>query len=204
MERLETIQEQITSVLPEEQRSYFQDTEKKHFNPDTAVGSLFTEVGNLPDLLAKAIEQRGSLNGDDREQFITMGVKPEALLAFCRYLKVDTAGEVGVKSVKELPLDTKVKVIRTKQAAPCSLVVYSDNFPTVNFGTIIIGPNEKAKTAKPEDPEPSTKEMVWTVHPGLPVRPASEDIWPEGSEITVKDVIEKLGDGVFLNVRKNT
>lgn len=71
-----------------------------------------------------------------------------------------------------------------------------------DFGTIIIGPNEKDKDAKPEDPGPSTKEMVWTVHPGLPVRPVAEDIWPEGSEITVQEIIEKLGNDVFLNVRK--
>ena len=137
----EEIQEQIAKVLPEEQKGYFQDTEKKHFNPETAVGSLFTETKSLPELLTKAIEQRGSLDGDDREQFIAMGVKPEALLAFCRYLKVDTAGEVGIKSIKEFSPDTKVKVVRTKQAAPCSLVVYSNDFPEATFGTIIIGPN---------------------------------------------------------------
>ncbi len=202
LKNVETPEEQIAKVLPIEKKGYFQDIEKKHFNPETAVGSLFTEVKDLSELLTKTIEQRGSLDGDDREQFIAMGVKPEALLAFCRYLKVDTAGEVGVKSIKEFPLDTKVKVLRTKQAAPCSLVVYSDDFPTVDFGTIIIGPNEKDKIAKLEDPEPSTKEMIWTVHPGLPIRPAVADIWPEGSEITVKDVLDKLGGEVFLNVKK--
>lgn len=174
--------------------------EVKHFDPEKGVGSLFTEIENLQDLLEKAIEQRGNLDGDDREKFIAMGVPPEALMAFCRYLKVETPGEVGIANVKDLAPDTKVKVIRTKQGTPCSLVVEGQNLPITDFGTIIIGPNEKGK--KPDDPEPSTKEMIWTVHPGLPVRPVTEDIWPEGSEITVQDVIDKFGDEVFLNVKK--
>lgn len=201
---VEDVESQIRQVTPEEHAGYFKQTEEKHFDPEKAVGSLFTKEKNFNDLLKKAIEQRGNLDGDDRDQFIAMGVKPDALLPFCRYLKVDTEGEVGIKDIKELPSETKVKVIRTKEGAPCSLVIESDEFPEVGFGTIVIGPNEKAKDAKPEDPEPSTKEMVWTVHPGLPVRPAMEDSWPEGSEITVSDVIEKLGRDVYLNVKKTS
>jgi hypothetical protein len=189
----------VEAVLPKEADGYFQDMERKHFDPQRAVGSLFTEAQNLRGLLEQAASQRGGLSGDDRQKFIDMGVKPEALLGVCRYLKVETPGEVGIVSVKDLSPDTQVKVIRTKQGAPCSLVVEGKNLPKTDFGTIIIGPNEKSK---PEDLEPSTTEMVWTVHPGLPVRPATEDIWPEGSIITVKDVIEKLGNEVFLNIKK--
>ena len=174
--------------------------ETKHFDSEKGVGSLFTETRDLKELLEKTIEQRGSLQGDDREKFIAMGVKPEALMAFCRYLKVETPGEVGIINIKDLDVNTKVKVVRTKQGAPCSLVVEGQNLPTTDFGTIIIGPNEKGEN--PEDPEPSTKEMIWTVHPGLPVRPTTEDIWPEGSEILVSEVIEKLGNDIFLNVKK--
>ena len=191
---------QMQAYLPAEHLGYFKDMEIKHFDPEKGVGSLFTEIKDLKNLLEKTIEQRGNLDGDDREKFIAMGVKPEALMAFCRYLKVETPGEVGIANVKDLAPDTKVKIIRTKQNAPCSLVVEGQNLPITEFGTIIIGPNEKGKN--PDDPKPSTKEMIWTVHPGLPVRPATEDIWPEGSEITVKDVIERLGSDVFLNVRK--
>ncbi len=198
----EEIKNVIAMILPKEQEAYFKDTEQKHFNPETAVGSLFTNEKDMNSLLETAIRQRGNLDGDDREQFIAMGVKPDALLSFCRYIKVNTPGEVGIKNIKELSPDTKVKIVRTKQGAPCSLVVEGDNLPEVNFGTIVVGPNEKPESAKPEDPEPSTKEMIWTVHPGLPVRPVMEDLWPEGSEITVSEVIEKLGNDIFLNVKK--
>lgn len=191
---------QTDEVLPREQRQYFRDMENKHFVPETAVGSLFTESPSLRSLIDLAIEQRGDLEGDDRDKFIAMGVKPEALMSFCRYLKVETPGEVGIVNVKDLEPDTKVKVIRTKQGAPCSLVVEKAELPLTDFGTIIIGPNEKSEDPKASDP--STKEMIWTVHPGLPVRPATEDIWPEGSEITVQEVIDKLGNDVFLNVKK--
>lgn len=194
--------EQITAILPKEQEGYFKDTEAKHFNPETGAGSLFTEVKTLNDLLKLAIQQRGSLDGDDKEKFAEMGVDPKALMGFCRYLKVDTAGEVGIKAAKDLPLDTKVKVVRMKQGAPCSFIITSDEFAPTDFGTIIIGPNEKAENAKPEDPEPSTKEMIWTVHPGLPVRPVTADFWPEGSEITVKDLKEKLGEDIFVNIKR--
>jgi len=73
--------------------------------------------------------------------------------------------------------------------------VEGENFPTADFGVIVIGPNEKQK---PDDMEPSTKEMIWTAHPGLPIRPAKDDSWPEGSKITVADVKAKLGSGAYL------
>jgi hypothetical protein len=190
---------QIAAVLPAEHAGYFKDTQDKHFDSEKAAGSLFTEVRTMEDLFKLAIQQRGSLDGDDREKFVAMGVDPSALLAFCRYLKVDTKGEVGIKAAKDLPPETKVKVVRTKQGAPCSLIIESDEFADADFGTIVIGPNEKSK---PEDSEPSTKEMVWTVHPGLPVRPIASDTWQEGSEITVAEVISKLGVDVYLNLKK--
>lgn len=193
------IQHELDQVLPKEFASYFSDTEKKHFVPETAVGSLFTESKSIADLLRRAIEQRGSLDGDDREKFVALGAKPEGLMAQCRYLYVETPGEVGIAEISKLPPDTKVRVVRTKQDAPCSLIVEGTELPQSSFGTIIIGPNEKMK---PDAPEPTTREMVWTVHPGLPVRPATEDSWPEGSEITVQDVIDKLGSGVFLNAKR--
>jgi len=198
----EEISVQVARVLPDEQKGYFEDTERKHFDPEAGAGSIFTEVKSLPELLALAIRQRGDLEGDDREQFIALGVNPESLLTFCRYLKVNTGGEIGIKSTRDLSPDTKVKVIRMKRGAPCSLIIESNDFPKTDFGTIIIGPNEKSETTLPDDPEQSTEEMVWTVHPGLPIRPSTGDLWLEGSEITVRDVVKKYGFDVFLNVRK--
>lgn len=190
---------EVYKVLPQEQAGYFQAMNDKHFVPEKAVGSLFTEVRDLSELLELAIEQRGNLDGDDREEFIRMGMPAGTLMPQCRYIKVNTLGEVGIIKSTSLSPDTRVRVIRTKPHTPCSLVVEGEELPKVDFGTIIIGPNDKEK---PEDPEPSTKEMVWTVHPGLPVKPATEEIWEEGSDITVQEVIDKLGDDVYLNVER--
>ena len=87
--RQELIKEEINRVLPAELSGYFEATEQKHFDPKKAAGSLFTEIKTLRELLQKAIEQRGNLDGDDREKLIELGVAPEALMAQCRYLKVE-------------------------------------------------------------------------------------------------------------------
>jgi hypothetical protein len=195
----------IKDVLPAEASAYFNQVEEKHFNPETAVGSLFTEVKSLESLLKLAKKQRGSLDGDDRELFIKMGVPAEALLPMCRYLKVETGGEVGIVKLAELADKVEVRVLRTKQNVPCTLAVASDTMPTTDFGTIIIGPNKKNK---PEDPEPSTAEMVWTVHPGLPVRPVMEDFWQEGSVVSAGAIRERFIEkgipieNIYLNVIK--
>ncbi len=191
---------QLAAILPAEHEGYFKATEAKHFVPETAVGSLFTGVKSLNELLGLAIQQRGSLEGDDREKFIALGAKEGDLMPQCRYLMVKTPGEVGIVNVKDLAPDTQVQVVRTKPGAPCSLIVLDNNFPVTDIGTIVVGPNEKSE--KPDDPERTTKEMIWTVHPGLPVRPLAGDVWPEGSVVTVQDVIEKIGNDVFLNVKK--
>lgn len=190
---------QIDAILPKEAEGYFKSIDAKHFDPETAIGSRFTETGSLRELLEKAASQRGNMDGDDRQSFIEMGVSPDALMPMCRYLKVEAKGEVGIEKASDLPAGTKVKIVKTKPNAPCSLVIERDTLPSTDFGTIIIGPNEKNK---PEDPEPTTKEMIWTVHPGLPVRPPEVDFWPEGSEISIEDVMEKLGRDFYLNVKK--
>lgn len=181
-------------VMPLEVADYIDSISTKHWG-EGAVGSRFLEGNDLKDLLGTAIKQRGNLEGDDRNMLIEKGVDPTALMPECRYLVVKGGGEVGIVKAEDLSDDTEVKVVRTKPGSPCSLVVEGENFPTADFGVIVIGPNEKAK---PEDPEPSTKEMVWTAHPGLPIRPAKDDSWPEGSTITIADVKEKLGVGAYL------
>lgn len=201
---------EIEALMPEEDKQFFTDIENKHFNPNTAVGSRFViqkpkkhpdgkteylppdeRLEDLKDLLVKAAIQRGDLQGDDREILLKLGASPESLQPNVRYLLVKTEGKLGIVNIKKLSPDTKVKVVRTKQNVPCSLVVEGDLVDT-HFATIIIGPNENEKA--------STKETIWTAHPGLPIKPASEDIWPEGSEITVKEVMEKLGNNVYLNI----
>lgn len=191
----------IAELMPPEQAEYFAAIDAKHFDPETGVGSLFTECKNLKELIVLALQQRGSLEGDDRAKFLELGVPDKALLPECRYLLIETTGEIGIVNINDSRLqpDTEVRVERRKPNVPCSLIVSLQEFPQTNIGTIVIGPNEKFDH---NSPEPSTKEMIWTAHPGLPIRPATADIWPENTKITVADVRDKLGDEVFLNVRR--
>jgi hypothetical protein len=191
----------LAEILPTEQADYFEAINAKHFVPETGVGSLFTECKNLEELLILAQQQRGSLAGDDRDKFLQLGVPNNALLPECRYLLIETAGEIGIVSINDprLKPETEVSVERRKPNAPCSLIVSLNEFPRTTLGTIVIGPNEKFDH---NSPEPSTKEMVRTAHPGLPIRPATTDIWAENSKITIADVRAKLGENAFLNVRR--
>lgn len=188
----------LLNFLPAEKEDYFKDLHKKHFLAETAVGSLFTDVKNLQELLDLTIEQRKEgLDGDDKISLVAMGVAKNALLPQCRYLLVKTSGDVGIINAKELPQDQTVYVKRLKQGTPCTLFVENEIMPKTDIATIIIGPNEEDSA--------STEEMIWTVHPGLPIRPAKTDIWQEGSELTVMEVMEefkklKLGDAI-LNVK---
>ncbi len=191
---------EIQSLLPQEQTGYFNTIQRNHFDRQTAVGSYFTEVATLRDLLHLAQVQGKRLSrDDDRQQFIDMDAPPSALSPECRYLMVETPGKMGIVRAEDLPDDTTVRVVRTKQGVPCSLVVENVPLTDTDFATIIIGPNEKER---PEDPEPSTEKMIWTVHPGPPVRPATADIWNEGSTITIKDIKDHklLGSTTWLKI----
>jgi hypothetical protein len=104
-------------------------------NPDTG-------AKNVEELLKKACEQRGSLDGDDREFFLAQGADPASMLPSHRYIKVYAEGMLKVKQAGELPLETRIKVMRIKPGEPCSLVMdieSEDDLPESQFGTIVIG-----------------------------------------------------------------
>lgn len=107
----------------------------------------------------------------------------------CRYVKVETEGENGIIPTSECDADEKVHVVRTKVDAPCSLVIERSSRPKTNSATIIFG----------SDPE-SGNEIVWTAHPGAPIRPSSGATWEEGTTLTVQDVREHRGEEGWLQV----
>lgn len=165
--------------MPRDLNDYFRSIEAKHFNQDSAVGSYFTdpEIDSLADLVERAAAEPGGLERDDRALFNEEALRPD-----CRYLRVRAEGKNNLISTADLEDDTEVEVVRTKKEAPCSLVVSDTPERNEDFATLIIGP-------RPE----GGGECVWTAHPGAPVKAAQEDIWPEGSRITVADVRAKLG-----------
>lgn len=169
------------------------DIEKKHFDIDNGAGSLFTEVKNVKELLELCLSQRGSLDGDDRKVFVEKGIPLDALKKDCRYLYVKTKGMLRVVCADELPIDTKVYVIQMKnniyhdgiiKVIPASLCVI-DKRRSISYEATIIISNE-------------TKEIV-TVFAGLPTVP-QDRYWTTGDNITVEDVIKKLGSKKYLNI----
>jgi hypothetical protein len=119
----------------------------------------------------------------------------------CRYLKVQTPGKMGVRKVSALPDTTPIKVVMIPGKSTCSLVLEvtgDDQLEDVDYGTIIVGGNTKNKES---DPEPSTKEMVWTAHPGYPTPAPFTDKWKGGETITAADVKKELGNDFYVSVK---
>ena len=178
-----------SDLLPDDKQEYYADLNRKHFDPTTAIGSVFAAVSSIEELLTVAEAESGGLERDDRELLVAAGVSAEALLPQCRYLQVDTPGEVGLVTISACSDDEPVQTIRTKEGAPLSLVVKRPQLDPTDKATLIIGPTEDGQG-----------ELVWTAHPGLPIRPASEDIWPEGADLTVAQVRQELGDDIYLQI----
>lgn len=197
-------QQAATALIPRRGSwsAYYQATDAKHFPatldaPDAAEstpGSTFTDpaLRRLNDVVALAHRQRGSLDGDDREELARLGTPEEAFKPGIRYLLVRTPGTVGIRRSDTLPADATVEVVRSKPGAPCSLVLDVTTQETTEVATIIIGRNEETDT-----------EVVFTAHPGLPIpvdftdRMASR----EGHRVSLAQVRAAYGGDVWLNTR---
>ncbi len=194
--------EQVASLLPQEAADYYEGLNKQHFNPE-GIGSRFTGVGNVQELLELRYDQEGTVDGDDRNFFLDKG-SPEGAFApreVARYIKVMTPGKMGVKRVGDLPDATQVKVVTVPGKNTCSLVVEvdsDDQLDDVDYATVIVGGNSKQNE---DDPDPSTKEMVWTAHPGYPTPPPFADQWEDGATVTVADVKKALGDDFHVSLK---
>lgn len=143
---------------------YYDALDDQHFGAG-ASASNFTELGSAAEALAECIRQRG-IEGCDREKLLAAGVDPAALLSFeeCRYWMFEAAGQLGVISVDEVDGQAMVELVREKPGASMSWVLTGfDSLgtaiqverPTVNVAVAIVGIEEG-------------KEVLWTIHPGLP------------------------------------
>lgn len=173
--------------------AYYRSTDIKHFGDRTEPGSKFTDPGLncIEDVVALAVVQRGSLDGDDREEFIARGADPAAFQAGNRYLFVRTPGTIGVIDTAGMDRGTVLSVLRTKPGAPCSLVLDVDQQPDTDYGVIILGDDE------------GSLPVVITVFPGL-VTPSTkhDDIEArEGGTILLCDARVLLGGDIWVNTR---
>lgn len=196
----ESISEQLEGLMPEEYAHIYAILNEQHFGKKTH-GSKFYEnpdtgAKNLEELLKRALEQRGTLDGDDKAFFRSQGVPDEALLDSHRYLKVNAEGKLGIASVSSFPPDTKVKVVEVKRGEELSLVVEietDDDLPEVEYGTIIIGPDEAGGP-----------ERIKTAHPGAPAPIFRTDMFPKDSVLTIQEVVDTLGPNQHVIVKTRT
>lgn len=188
---------------------YIESIETKHIRGSGA-GSKFTDpkIKTVDDVMSIAQQQRGHLQGDDREALIQVGADPSSFLppsTGVRYLMVQTNGTQAIKHTSELPDDT-VLTVNAKgkndgKPASLSLSVDVNKQPTTEFATVIIGPKMDEK----KDPIEGTN-TLWTMHPGVPTRGIrSNDLREKGldggSTITVKELREKFGKDINVNTR---
>jgi hypothetical protein len=184
----------VLSLMPAHLAGYYAATEAKHFGP-SPVGSVFNDplAADLVSLLELVEAQRGGLDGDDRDDLVALGADPDAFAppgSGIRYLLGRAWGRVGVIKASALPAETRVEAVRTKPGAPCSLVVSASvERPVTDVATLIVGPDAEAG-----------HEVLFTAHPGLPTKPASEDRFEEGAVMTTGEVMGLLGD-VLLQLR---
>ena len=169
-----------------EYAKYYADTDAKHFSDKDKPGSKFTDsrLKNLNDAAALASKQRGSLDGDDREELIKHGANPEALNSNFRYLMVRTPGTVGSRDINTFPVNTKFRIERHKEGASATVVADVKEQSSTNFGVVIMG-----------RPKGATKDMVITAHPGLPARSSGKDTFGEyeGRTLSMNHIMEIAG-----------
>lgn len=199
----ESLPEKLQELFPKEEWSYYEATNKMHCSDTETGGSKFysAEKGGVDnilqvmqkygeDKLIKKLEERE----DDREALLKVGAPQDAFLPATKvegmpeglpealYYKVDgIKGKLKIIKLSDLSPNTKVKVLQEKENTPLSyLAVLEDNLePEVDFATIIIGRDPKTQ-----------KEQVWTIHPGAPIKPAVLEIFSDGDEVTVQDLLD--------------
>lgn len=185
----------VSELVPKEtaeQVGYYLATTNKHFGDKALPGSKFLDrnLNTIENALLLASEQRNGLDGDDRLTFIKLGASEDAFQAGVRYLYLNTLGTVGIKNSASLGDDVLIHVMRTKPGTPATLVVDVEEQQLTEHGVIILGT------------ESDGREVLWTLHPGLPVSPTVNEVFEGlvGESITVSRMRSLVGD-VWLNTR---
>lgn len=175
----------IDRWMPVRKAAYYRDLATKHFGAG-AVGSCFTVAPSPAAVLRQVIAEHPSDfdHVDHRYELLAAGVDQGALLLQCRYILVRTPGTFGLVLASELDPGTAVVSVRTKVGSPCSLVAETCAvaIPTVEVATVVFGPDT------------DDHEVLWTMHPGYPIRPAEADRLEEGSSLTAREVLTSFGD----------
>lgn len=188
----------VADLIPRKSsmREYYEATDKKHFGDKSEPGSKFTnpKITCLEDIVELALQQRGNLEGNDTDIFISLGVSPTAFHEDNRYLFVKTEGTVGIKHSDSLHDNTLVQIVRTKPGVPCSVILDVVEQEKTHHGIIILSKDTKGVN--------DGKDILITAFPGSPTPIIKRDIFEEYENqiLTIKKVRELAGD-LWLNTR---
>lgn len=148
---------ELAKVLPREGATYFSQLNDLRFHHRAHADHTFLSPSNLIQLLAGAVSQRGSLDGDDRLLMQMQGI-PKAAFDLREgdysYLQVKAEGRVGSMPISEMPewVPVAIELEEGFEAAVfgqkkgshdprITFSVDSDFQRLVNYATIIIAPN---------------------------------------------------------------
>lgn len=191
---VEAAQEVILSSTQIE-RDYYAANDRKHFGDPTNPGSQFTDAPDTETLVALTHNQRGNLEGDDRDELIARGGDPAGFMPGKRYLMVETAGVLGIKSGDETADDTPVTIARTKPGVPCSMIANVTEKTPVDYGVVVLG--EHNVTGRP---------FVISTFPGRVTRPTADERVDalEGQTVPAGQLRDLLGKKAFDAMTLNT
>lgn len=177
------------------ERDYYAANDRKHFGDPVNPGSQFTEAADTESLVALTHDQRGDLEGDDRDELIRRGGDPGGFMPGKRYLMVETPGVLGIKGGDETADDTPVTIARTKPGVPCSMIANVTEKTPVDYGVVVMG--EHNVTGKP---------FVISTFPGRVTRPTADERVDalEGQTVPAGQLRELLGAKEFNAMTLNT
>jgi hypothetical protein len=190
--------ELATAAVPRDRSpdhtKYYADNDKKHMGDKDQPGSKFLspKIKKTEDALALAIQQRGSIEGNDKEKFIALGASPDAFQESNRYLYFETPGTMGVQNSSSMDDNETLTVTRTKAGAACSLVANVKTQPKTSYAVAVIATDKN-----------TGKDLLITTFPGMvtkSLRNADIDDL-EGQKITVAQARKILGRDVWVNTK---
>lgn len=108
----------------------------------------------------------------------------DAVQAPARAFRAPIAGKVGLVALASLPADETVRLVDGHETGFVSVVADGVASQPVDFTVALVGPGDNGE------------DIIWTVHPGDPIRPSSLEATDEtsGKTLTAAEAI-RLGFG---------
>lgn len=162
-ERINNAIANIKNLLPE----YWESTVNSR-TPGKSVGSVF----NFEDVEKVLFEDR--IN-----DWVKFDNCPNLIPGCTAFFLQDVSGHLGVVELGKLDPELVLDVIDNKKTGKAKCLAHIEQGPEVNFATLILG-------------EEQGREVVFTFHPGAPVRPSEIPVEAlrGANQLTVKKAIE--------------